>query len=425
MLDPKLLRQNLDEVIQKLRRRSFEFDKKTFLELEKKRRAYQTVTQSLQTQRNQLSNMIGMARLKGEDISILMSDISRLKDQLNRHESLLGIVQKELLNFQLSLPNLPHDSVPDGKGENDNREIRKWGKIPSFNFSPKDHISLGEGQLDFEAAAKLSGARFVVLYSGLARMQRALTQFMLNLHIEDHNYQETYVPYLVHEECLYGTGQLPKFREDQFKISGKWDFFLIPTAEVPLVNLARDKIFESDQLPKKWVAQTPCFRSESGSYGKDVRGMIRQHQFQKVELVQLVKPESSYQALEELTSQAEKVLQLLNLPYRVVDLCSSDLGFSASKTYDLEVWLPSQQRYCEISSCSNCESFQARRIQARWRNSETRKPELLHILNGSGLAVGRTLIAIMENYQQEDGRIRVPEILKPYMGGVNYLAVSA
>lgn len=425
MLDPKLLRQNLDGVIQKLRRRNFEFDKTTFLNLEEKRRAYQTVTQSLQTQRNQLSKTIGMARLKGKDISTLMSNISQLGDQLNRHESLLGIVQKELLNFQLSLPNLPHDSVPDGKSENDNREIRKWGEIPSFNFSPKDHISLGEGQLDFEAAAKLSGARFVVLHSGLARMQRALTQFMLNLHIENHDYQETYVPYLVHEECLYGTGQLPKFREDQFKISGKWDFFLIPTAEVPLVNLARDKIFESDQLPKKWVAQTPCFRSEAGSYGKDVHGMIRQHQFQKVELVQLVKPESSYQALEELTSQAEKVLQLLNLPYRVVNLCSSDLGFSAAKTYDLEVWLPAQQRYREISSCSNCESFQARRIQARWRNPETRKPELLHILNGSGLAVGRTLIAIMENYQQWDGRIRVPEILKPYMGGVDYLAVSA
>lgn len=424
MLDPKLLRQNLDEVMQKLRRRSFEFDKKTFLELEEKRRAYQTVTQSLQTQRNQLSKMIGMAKSKGRNILNLMSDISRLGDQLNRHESLLSIVQKELSNFQLSLPNLPHDSVPDGKGENDNREIRRWGEIPSFNFSPKDHISLGEGQLDFEAAAKLSGARFVVLRSGLARMQRALTQFMLNLHIEDHDYQETYVPYLVHEECLYGTGQLPKFREDQFKISGKWDFFLIPTAEVPLVNLARGEIFESDQLPKKWVAQTPCFRSEAGSYGKDVRGMIRQHQFQKVELVQLVNPESSYQALEELTSQAERVLQLLNLPYRVVNLCTGDLGFSAAKTYDLEVWLPAQKRYCEISSCSNCEAFQARRIQARWRNPETRKPELLHILNGSGLAVGRTLIAIMENYQKRDGRIRVPEILKPYMGGVDYLAAS-
>lgn len=424
MLDPKLLRQNLDEVMQKLRRRSFEFDKKTFLELEEKRRAYQTVTQSLQTQRNQLSKMIGMARSKGRDILNLMSDISRIGDQLNRHESLLGIVQKELSNFQLSLPNLPHDSVPDGKGENDNREIRRWGEIPSFNFSPKDHISLGEGQLDFEAAAKLSGARFVVLRSGLARMQRALTQFMLNLHIEDHDYQETYVPYLVHEECLYGTGQLPKFREDQFKISGKWDFFLIPTAEVPLVNLARGEIFESDQLPKKWVAQTPCFRSEAGSYGKDVRGMIRQHQFQKVELVQLVNPESSYQALEELTSQAERVLQLLNLPYRVVDLCTGDLGFSAAKTYDLEVWLPAQKRYREISSCSNCEAFQARRIKARWRNPETRKPELLHILNGSALAVERTLIAIMENYQKRDGRIRVPEILKPYMGGVDYLAAS-
>ena len=425
MLDPKLLRQNLDEVTQKLRLRGFTFDKKTFLELEEKRKAYQTATQSLQTQRNQLSKMIGIAKSKGENVSPLMINISQIGDQLNRHESLLEVVQKELLNFQLSLPNLPHDSVPDGKNENDNREIRRWGEIPSFNFSPKDHISLGEGQLDFEAAAKLSGARFVVLRSGLARMQRALTQFMLDLHIEDHDYQEMYVPYLVHEKCLYGTGQLPKFREDQFKIAGKWDFFLIPTAEVPLINLARDEIFESDQLPKKWVAQTPCFRSEAGSYGKDVRGMIRQHQFQKVELVQLVKPKSSYQALEELTSQAERTLQLLKLPYRVVELCTGDLGFSAAKTYDLEVWLPAQQCYREISSCSNCEAFQARRIQARWRNPNTGKPELLHILNGSGLAVGRTLIAIMENYQQGDGRIRVPEALKLYMGGMDYLAASA
>lgn len=421
MLDPKLLRQNLNEVAQKLRRRGFEFDKNFFLELEEKRKAYQTATQSLKTQRNQLSKMIGMAKSKGEDVSLLMADVSKLGEQLNRHESLLETIQRELLDFQLSLPNLPNDSIPDGKSENDNREIRKWGEIPYFDFSLKDHISLGEGQVDFEAAAKLSGARFVVLRGGLARMQRALAQFMLDLHIEDHGYQEMYVPYLVHEECLYGTGQLPKFREDQFKVSGEWDFFLIPTAEVPLVNLARDEVFESNQLPKKWVAQTPCFRSEAGSYGKDVRGMIRQHQFQKVELVQLVKPESSYKALEELTGQAERVLQLLNLPYRVVELCTGDLGFSAAKTYDLEVWLPVQKRYREISSCSNCEAFQARRIQARWRNPETRKPELLHTLNGSGLAVGRTLIAIMENYQQVDGRIRVPEVLKPYMGGIDYL----
>ena len=425
MLDPKLLRQNLDEVIQKLRRRSFAFDKKTFLELEKKRKFYQTETQSLQTQRNRLSKMIGMAKLKGEDVTLLIANVSQLGEQLNRYEILLDTIQKELLDFQLLLPNLPHDSVREGKSENDNREIRKWGELPSFNFSPKDHISLGKNQLDLEAAVKLSGSRFVVLRGELARMQRALAQFMLDLHIENHGYQEIYVPYLVHEKCLYGTGQLPKFREAQFKIAGEWNFFLIPTAEVPLVNLARDKIFDHDQLPKKWVTQTPCFRSEAGSYGKDIRGMIRQHQFQKVELVQLVKPESSYQALEELTRQAERVLQFLNLPYRVVELCTSDLGFSAAKTYDLEVWLPAQQRYREISSCSNCEAFQARRIQARWRNTETKKPELLHTLNGSGLAVGRTLIAIMENYQQEDGRIYVPEVLKPYMGGMDYLLASA
>ncbi|PMB54653.1 Seryl-tRNA synthetase [Coxiella-like endosymbiont] len=424
MLDPKLLRQNLNEVVQKLRRRGFEFDKNFFLKLEKKRKAYQTITQSLKTQRNQLSKMIGMAKSKGKDIPVLMTDISKVGKELNRHESLLETIQRELLDFQLSLPNFPNDSIPDGQSENDNREIRKWGKIPDFNFSPKDHISLGKGQLDFEAAAKLSGARFVVLRGELARMQRALAQFMLDLHIEDHGYQEMYVPYLVHEECLYGTGQLPKFREDQFKVAGKWDFFLIPTAEVPLVNLARDKVFESTQLPKKWVAQTPCFRSEAGSYGKDVRGMIRQHQFQKVELVQLVKPESSYKALEELTGQAEKVLQLLNLPYRVVELCSGDLGFSAAKTYDLEVWLPTQQRYREISSCSNCEAFQARRIKARWRNPETKRLELLHTLNGSGLSVGRTLIAIMENYQQVDGRICMPKVLKPYMGEIDYLKLA-
>ncbi|MFW0039520.1 MAG: serine--tRNA ligase [Coxiella endosymbiont of Dermacentor silvarum] len=424
MLDPKLLRQNLDEVIEKLRLRGFEFDKKNFLELEEKRKAYQTETQLLQTQRNQLSKMIGMAKLKGEDVVLLMANVSQLRNQLNRYEILLDTIKKELLEFQLLLPNLPHDSVPEGKSENDNREIRKWGNLPSFNFSLKDHTSLGESQLDFKSAAKLSGTRFVVLHGGLARMQRALAQFMLDLHIENHGYQETYVPYLVHEKCLYGTGQLPKFREDQFKIAGEWNFFLIPTAEVPLINLARDKIFESDQLPKKWVAQTPCFRSEAGSYGKDVRGMIRQHQFQKVELVQLVKPKNSYKALEELTRQAEKVLQFLNLPYRVMELCAGNLGFSATKTYDLEVWLPTQKRYREVSSCSNCETFQARRIQARWRNTETKKPELLHTLNGSGLAVGRTLVAIIENYQQADGRIYVPEVLKPYMGGIDYLSVS-
>ncbi|AJC50615.1 serine--tRNA ligase [Coxiella endosymbiont of Amblyomma americanum] len=426
MLDPKLLRKNLDEVVQKLCLRGFVLDKKTFLNLEKKRKTYQIVTQSLQTQSNQLSKLIGITKLKNEDITLLVSNVSYLRKQLTQYKALLEVVQKELLNFQLSIPNLPHDSVPKGKNRHDNQEIRRWGEFTPFDFSPKDHTSLGNNQLDFESAAKLSGTRFVVLRGGLARMQRAIEQFMLDLHTRYHGYQEIYVPYLVHEKCLYGTGQLPKFREEQFKISsGKSEFFLIPTAEVPLVNLARDKVFDNNQLPEKWVAQTPCFRSEAGSYGKDVHGMIRQHQFQKVELIQLVKPENSYQALEELTKQAEKVLQFLNLPYRVVELCTGDLGFSAAKTYDLEVWLPAQRRYCEISSCSNCESFQARRIQARWRNTKTKKLTFLHTINGSGLAVGRTLIAVMENYQQADGSIRVPKALKPYMDNMDFLSVSS
>lgn len=422
MLDPKLLRQDLNKVVKKLRRRGLELDSKTFLALEKKRKSYQETTQTLQTKRNQLSKAIGIAKSSGKDVTTLMAKVVHLRDELKRHEIELAITQKELSDFQLSLPNLPHDSVPDGAKENDNPEKYKWGTLPNFDFAPKDHMALGKsrGDLDFEAAAQLSGSRFVVLRGTLARLQRALSDFMMDLHIEQHGYQEVYVPYLVQEECLYGTGQLPKFREDQFSLAGNWDLVLIPTAEVPLINLARNKIIEAEALPKKLVAQTPCFRSEVGSYGKDICGMIRQHQFQKVELVQWVRPDKSYQALEELTSHAEKVLQLLQLPYRLVELCAGDLGFSAVKTYDLEVWLPSQDRYREISSCSNCEAFQARRIQARWRNPATGKPELLHTLNGSGLAVGRTLIAVMENYQEADGHIRVPDILKSYMGGINY-----
>lgn len=422
MLDPKLLRQDLNKVVKKLRRRGLELDSKTFLILEEKRKSYQETTQTLQMKRNQLSKAIGIAKSKGENVTALIAEVTHLKDELKQHEIELEVIQKELFEFHLSLPNLPHDSVPDGAKEDDNPEKRKWGTLPTFGFTPKDHIALGEfrGDLDFAAAAKLSGSRFVVLRGTLARLQRALSNFMMDLHIEQHGYQEVYVPYLVQEECLYGTGQLPKFREDQFSLAGDWDLVLIPTAEVPLTNLARNEIIEAEALPKKLVAQTPCFRSEVGSYGKDMRGMIRQHQFQKVELIQLVKPDSSYQALEELTSHAEKVLQLLQLPYRLVELCVGDLGFSAVKTYDLEVWLPGQDRYREISSCSNCEAFQARRIQARWRNPNTRQPELLHTLNGSGLAVGRTLIAVMENYQEADGRIRVPDVLKDYMGGINY-----
>ena len=422
MLDPKILRQNLEHVVEKLRRRGFEMDSDTFLQLENKRKEAQLAIQSFQTKRNQLSKTIGMAKSKGENPELLMAEVSQLNDELKQEEANFETIQKAFSDFQLAIPNLPHDSVPDGKSENDNREIRQWGAPPGFDFTPKDHTVLGErdNQLDFEAAAKLSGARFVVLRGSLARAHRALAQFMLDLHTDQHGYEEVYVPYLVHEECLYGTGQLPKFREEQFQVAGDRNFFLVPTGEVPLVNLARDEIIEAPALPKKWVAQTPCFRSEAGSYGKDVRGMIRQHQFQKVELVQLVQPENSYQALEEITCQAEKVLQLLALPYRVVELCAGDLGFAAAKTYDLEVWLPSQNKYREISSCSNCEDFQARRIQARWRNPKTGKPELLHTLNGSGLAVGRTLVAVMENYQQADGHIRVPDALKSYMGGVDY-----
>lgn len=422
MLNPQLLRQDLKKVVKTLRRRGFELDSKTFLILEKKRKSYQETIQTLQARRNQLSKAIGIAKSNGEDITASIAEVVHLRDELRQHKIELEVIQKELDDFQLSLPNLPHDSVPDGTKEDDNPEKRKWGILPTFDFTPKDHIALGEFRrdLDFEAAAKLSGSRFVVLRGTLARLQRALSNFMMDLHIEHHGYQEVYVPYLVQEECLYGTGQLPKFREDQFSLSGNWDLVLIPTAEVPLTNLARNKIIESEALPKKLVAQTPCFRSEVGSYGKDMRGMIRQHQFQKVELVQLVRPDSSYQALEELTSHAEKVLQLLRLPYRLIELCAGDLGFSAAKTYDLEVWLPGQDRYREISSCSNCEAFQARRIQARWRRPGIEKPELLHTLNGSGLAVGRTLIAVMENYQEADGRIRVPNVLKGHMGGINY-----
>ena len=422
MLDPKLLRQDLDHVVEKLCRRGFEIDRKLFLKLENRRKNSQLLTQSLQSKRNQLSKMIGIVKLNGENSETLMVEISNLNNELKYEKAHLETFQKALLDFQLSIPNLPHDSVPDGKSENDNCEIRKWGTLPSFDFTPKDHVILGSlsNCLDFEAAAKLSGTRFAVLRGPLARAQRALVQFMMDLHTDQHGYEEVYVPYLVREECLYGTGQLPKFREDQFSVAGDWDFFLIPTGEVPIVNLARDEIFEEQAVPKKWVAQTSCFRSEAGSYGKDVYGMIRQHQFQKVELIQMVKPENSYQALEEITRHAEKVLQLLVLPYRVIELCAGDLGFSATKTYDLEVWLPSQNRYREISSCSNCESFQARRIQARWRNVDTGKPELLHTLNGSGLAVGRTLIAIMENYQQVDGNICVPDSLRSYMAGVEY-----
>lgn len=423
MLDPKLLRINLNEITNRLKKRGFVLDEKHFSDLENKRKILQEETQALQAKRNQTSKAIGQAKAKGEDVNSLMAAVADLGDKLRENENQLEALQQELLNYQLTMPNLPHESVPEGSSEADNKEVRRVGELPLFNFVPKDHVALGEqnGLMDFAAASQMSGARFVVLRGALAKLERALGQFMLDLHVQQHGYQEVYVPYLVQEKCLFGTGQLPKFREDQFSITGESDLFLIPTAEVPLTNLARESIIEADRLPLKMVTLTPCFRREAGSYGKDTRGMIRQHQFEKVELVQLVKPENSYKALEELTSHAEKVLQLLQLPYRVMALCTGDMGFAAAKTYDLEVWLPAQDCYREISSCSNFEDFQARRMQARYRSSETGKPELLHTLNGSGLAVGRTLVAIMENYQDAQGRIHIPAVLQPYMNGINLI----
>lgn len=419
MLDPKALRTDPEQFARQLKRRGFTLDISAFQELESQRRDLQHKTQELQAKRNKLSKDIGIAKAKGEDASPIMTEVTSLGDELKRNEVALAECQQALLDFQLMIPNVLHESVPEGDSEDDNVEVRKWGEIPTYDFQPKDHIALGEslGLLDFEAAAKLSGSRFVVIHGALARLQRALAQFMLDLHTEEHGYREVYVPYLVHSKILYGTGQLPKFKEDQFIVEGDWDLTLIPTAEVPMVNLARDSITDESDLPLKYVAQTPCFRSEAGSYGKDVKGMIRQHQFQKVEMVQLVKPEDSYDALEDIVTHAEKVLQRLEIPYRVTLLCSGDVGFSAAKTYDLETWMPGQDQYREISSCSNCETFQARRMKARYR-PKSGKAELLHTLNGSGLAVGRTLIAVMENYQDKDGNIKVPNALQPYMGGV-------
>lgn len=418
MLDPKRLRSELEQTATQLARRGYALDTTTINTLENQRKTLQVRTQELQNERNTQSKAIGHAKAKGQDIQPLLSAVATLGDQLKQTESELETIQDQLTTLQLGIPNLPHDSTPNGKGEADNVEIRRWGEPRPTSFEPRDHVDLTEGGLDFEMAAKLTGARFVVIQGQLARLQRALTQFMLDLHSQEHGYQETYVPYLVNADSLRGTGQLPKFESDLFKLSGDLSYYLIPTAEVPVTNLVRDRILEANHLPLRYVAHTPCFRSEAGSYGKDVRGMIRQHQFEKVELVQIVRPEESYAALEELTRHAETVLQRLELPYRVVALCTGDIGFSSAKTYDLEVWLPGQQRYREISSCSNFEDFQARRLQARWRNPATGKPELVHTLNGSGLAVGRTLVAVIENYQNERGHIQIPEVLRPYMGGL-------
>jgi len=425
MLDPKLLRSELDTVRQQLARRGFTLDTDTLQTLENRRKTIQVETQELQAERNSRSKGIGKAKAAGEDIAPLLHEVEGLGEQLRTKEQALSQLQDELNDILMGIPNIPHASVPDGKGEDDNPVLRTWGKPPVFDFEARDHVDLGEqlgGQLDFETASKLTGSRFCVIHGPLARLHRALIQFMLDSHTRKHGYTEVYVPYLVNADSLRGTGQLPKFEEDLFKTSGESDYYLIPTAEVPVTNLARNTITEAEQLPLRYTAHTPCFRSEAGSYGKDTRGMIRQHQFEKVEMVQLVQPEASYDALEQLTGHAENILQTLDLPYQVVTLCTGDIGFSAAKTYDLEVWLPGQQRYREISSCSNFEAFQARRMQARWRNPETGKPELLHTVNGSGLAVGRTLVAIMENYQQADGSIQVPAALQPYMGGIDHIS---
>ncbi len=421
MLDPKLLRTELEKTAQKLARRGYHLDSNRISELEILRKDLQVRTQDLQNTRNSRSKTIGRTKASGQDIQPLLDEMAHLGDDLKVVEENLNRVQEQLRQIQLEIPNIPHESTPDGNAESDNVEIRRWGKSRHFDFQPRDHVDLGDQLLDFEAAVKLTGSRFVVIAGPLARLHRALIQFMLDLHTSEHGYQEMYVPYLVNADSLMGTGQLPKFEADLFGLRGEFNYYLIPTAEVPVTNLVRDLILEADMLPRKYVAHTPCFRSEAGSYGKDVRGMIRQHQFEKVEMVQMVRPQDSYTALETLTGHAETVLRKLELPYRVVALCTGDIGFSSAKTYDLEVWLPGQQKFREISSCSNFEDFQARRLQARWRNPETGKPELLHTLNGSGLAVGRTLVAVMENYQDSQGRIQVPAVLKPYMGGVEII----
>jgi seryl-tRNA synthetase len=427
MLDPKLIRTDLDQVAAALARRGFALDTARLEELEERRKALQIKAQDLQTQRNRRSKEIGMAKGAGVDIGPLLEQIEGLGSQHKEAEAELAQLQEELGDALMGIPNMPHASVPDGRGEADNREIRRWGEPRAPDFEPADHVDLGErlGLLDFQSAARISGARFSVIQGPLARLHRALIQFMLDVHSREHGYTEVYVPYLVNADSLRGTGQLPKFEEDLFRTCSDPAYYLIPTAEVPVTNLVRGTITEDDAMPLRFVAHTPCFRSEAGSYGKDTRGMIRQHQFEKVELVQVVRPQDSYAALEALTGHAEAILQRLELPYRVVALCTGDMGFSAAKTYDLEVWLPGQQKYREISSCSNFEAFQARRMQARWRNPQTGKPELVHTLNGSGLAVGRTLVAVMENYQQADGSIRIPAPLQSYMGGLESIVVPS
>ncbi len=424
MLDPKLIRNDLSFVAEQLKKRGMTLDTLRINALEEQRKILQTQVQELQNARNMNAKAVGQAKAKGENVEALLQSVKDLGDNLKSAEETLLQVQNELQYLLAVIPNLPHESVPVGKSEEDNQVIRTWGKPTEFSFAAKDHVDLGAKLgMDFTNAAKLSGARFVVLHDKLAKLQRALAQFMLDLHTQQHGYQEISVPYIVNADSLYGTGQLPKMKEDVFSLKREEgeEFYLIPTAEVPVTNTIRDEILEAEQLPLKYTCHSACFRSEAGSYGKDTRGMIRQHQFEKVELVQIVHPEKSYEALEELTRHAEMVLQKLELPYRVICLCTGDMGFAAAKTYDLEVWLPGQAKYREISSCSNTEAFQARRMKARFRDVKTGKTEWVHTLNGSALAVGRTLVAILENYQDEQGRIRVPAVLQPYMGGLEVI----
>lgn len=426
MLESQLLRDNPQLVAAQLLKRGFKFDVESFIALEEKRKALQVGTQALQNERNLRSKAIGEAKSRGENIEPMREEVNQLGAKLEQQKAELEQILQQIEQIALSMPNLPHESVPVGKDEQDNQEIRRWGDIPVFDFQVKSHDELGDalGQMDFALAAKITGSRFVVMKNQLARLHRALIQFMLDLHTQQHGYQEIYVPYIVNADSLMGTGQLPKFEEDLFKLTGDNGYYLTSTAEIPVTNTVRDTILAADTLPIRYACHSPCFRSEAGSYGKDTKGMIRQHQFEKVELVWVTKPQDSYAALEQLTQHAEAVLQRLELPYRVLALCTGDMGAGAAKTYDLEVWLPSQNTYREISSCSNTEAFQARRMKARYRNPETNEIELVHTLNGSGLAVGRTLVAIMENYQDKDGNIHIPEALKPYLAGLDVISTS-
>jgi seryl-tRNA synthetase len=423
MLDSQLLRDKTEYVASQLLKRGFKLDVAAFTSLEEKRKSLQVATQALQNERNSRSKAIGAAKSRGENIEPMRKEVNRLAVELEQKETELEQVLQQIEAMTLVMPNIPHESVPMGDSELDNQEIRRWGSIPEFDFKVKSHDELGEslGQMDFALAAKITGSRFVVLKGQLARLHRALIQFMLDIHTQEHGYQEIYVPYIINADSLYGTGQLPKFEDDLFKLTGDSAYYLTSTAEIPVTNTVRDTILAIESLPIRYTCHSPCFRSEAGSYGKDTKGMIRQHQFEKVELVWIVKPQDSYEALEQLTGHAESILQRLELPYRVLTLCTGDMGAGSAKTYDLEVWLPGQNTYRESSSCSNMEAFQARRMKTRYRNPETKEMELVHTLNGSGLAVGRTLVAIMENYQDKDGNIHIPKALKPYLGGMDLI----